>query len=168
VPEFPIDQNTVKKVQSELKGLNLRIQKKLVRQALRQVGKAITQVQKANVLWDDPLMRRAIKTTVKTYKRGKTLWMGAGVLRGKTVPETDWKFYVRAFGYNQGWRPYPKGKPTNRKGKNWRKGLRGQGGPVIYKTEYIDKGYRAVVPFAETIIKATVEDAVKNLRSANG
>ena len=90
---FQLDPRTIRQVKNQLTNLEQRIKKKIIRGALREVGKAITQVQKGGVTWDDPLMRREIKAKVKTFKRGSYIWLGAGVVWSNN---RDWKFYVRA------------------------------------------------------------------------
>jgi hypothetical protein len=162
VLNFQLDPRTVKQVQTQLLNLEKRIKKKIIRGALREVGKAITQVQKGGVTWDDPLMRREIKAKVKTFKRGRYIWLGAGVVWSNN---RDWKFYVRANSYDKGWVPYPKGRPSGRKGKGWRKGVKRLGGQKIYKTEFIQRGGRVVAPWADSIIRNYVDDAVKEIRS---
>jgi hypothetical protein len=164
VLNFQISPESLKTIQKELNGLSAKIQKKIIRQGLRQVGKAITQVQKGGVSWDDPEMRRAIKTKVKTFKRGRYIWLGAGVIWSSTK---DWKFFVRANSYDKGWVPYPKGRPTNRKGKGWRKGIKRLGGQKIYNTQFIQRGGRVVAPWTEHIMRAAVDDALKTIRSPN-
>lgn len=159
---FQLDPKTVKQVQTQLSNLEQRIKKKIIRGALREVGKAMSQVQKAGVTWDDPEMRRKIKTKVKSFKRGRFIWLGTGVLEGA---EVDWRFKARAYAYNGGWIPYPKGRPTGRKGKGWRKGLKRLGGQKIYKTEFISRGGRVVAPWADSIIRQSVNEAVNQIRS---
>ena len=159
---FLLDPKTVKQVQSQLSNLEQRIKKKIIRGALREIGKAMTQVQKAGVTWDDPAMRRRIKTKVKSFKRGRFIWLGSGVLEG---PEVDWKFKARAYAYDGGWIPYPKGRPSGRKGKGWRKGVKRLGGQKIYRTEFIQRGGRAVAPWADSMIRQYIESAVNEIRN---
>lgn len=148
-----------------LKGIPLKIQKKLVRQVLRKIGKEILQKMRANVTWNDPKFRRMLKVKIKTYKRGRYIWMGVGALKG--FGGEDWKQLVKAHAYNSGWMPYPKGRPTNRKGKNWRKGLRKIQAPKVWITQWRDKALLAFKQSSRSDVFQALIDIVHETGSNN-
>lgn len=157
-----IDNRSLQRLNRELDGLEKKIANKILKKAFREVGKQMNAVQKASVSWDDPTIRRRITTRVKTYKRGTIIWLGAGLPKSTAKPLTKSEA-IRAMAYEFGWGPYPKGKPTNRKGRGWRKGVKDVGAR-IYKTGFISRGQQVVGPWISRIIEASVNDAVALIR----
>jgi hypothetical protein len=156
---FSTNESSLRKVRSELDLLPKRLQNKIIRKALRSLGSSITADVKTGISWEDPEVRRNIKVKIKSYKRGKLIWMGVGALRGAN----DYVL-LRARWYNDGWKPYPKGVPTGRKGKGWRRGLRNAGGTTIYKTEYINNAYRRALPVAAQKVYASILEGIAEIR----
>lgn len=158
--KYSLNEGSLRKVEEELKAIPKRISNKLIRKALRQLGNEITSDVKSGVTWNDPQVRRNIKIKIKTYKRGKIFWMGVGALKG-----ADDYVLLRARWYNDGWTPYPKGVKHGKKGKNWRRGLRGVGSTKIYQTNYINNAYRKAVPNAPGIVYKAILESIQEVKS---
>lgn len=148
---YSTNQNSVSKIKVHLAGFEKKLHGTLTRKTLRGIGRDVEAQIRGNVSWNDPEMRRTIKTKIKTYKRGRLIWMGIGVIESAL---TDWKVKVRAHAYDKGWVPYPKGRPTNRKGKGWRSGLRRLGGTKIWATHFITSVRNRILPTLGPAIKA--------------
>ena len=145
-------------MQTALNQFQLRIQRKIIRQALRRLGKRMVSQMKSNITWKSKKLKRAIKAKVKTYKRGKIIWMGVGVPAGDY---DDWRTPVKAYAYDKGFTPYPKGRPTNRKGRGWRKGLRRIGGSKIFNTRFISKVRDQYLNTAYDLVYKDIAEMIK-------
>lgn len=157
---FSTNQNSVTDIISTLRNFEVKVQKKLMRQGLRKLGAELALHIKSGIYWNDNKLRRKVKVKVKSYKRGRKIWMGAGFLNDN---DEDWKIKVRAHAYNNGWRPYPKGRPTNRKGKGWRKGLRRLGGEKIWNTQFVTNVYKNTLPKAQDMLLDNIKEAIREL-----
>lgn len=110
------------------------LRRKTIPDTLEKIGKEAVTAIKAG-------MGNSVKTKnnqrflVKSYKDRKIWWMGAGTV----FDGGDWKLKAKARWFEYGYRPYPKGKPQEGKGRGWRKGLRRQGGEVINARGYLSK-----------------------------
>lgn len=152
-----IDPNSIKAVMASLQEFEKKVQRKIITNGLRALGKKLRSQIRGNITWNSKTLRRAVKFGVKSRDRGKLIWMGAGVL-GSKMTDDDWRIKVKAWAYDGGWYPYPKGRPTNRKGKGWRKGLRRLGGTKIYRTGFISKVYQSNInTMAEDVFAGMVE-----------
>jgi hypothetical protein len=157
---FSTNQNSVRDIISTLRNFEVKVQKKLMRQGLRKLGAELALHIKSGIYWNDNKLRRKVKVKIKSYKRGRKIWMGAGFLNDN---DEDWKIKVRAHAYNNGWRPYPKGRPTNRKGKGWRKGLRRLGGEKIWNTQFVNNVYKNTLPKAQDMLLDNIKEAIREL-----
>lgn len=88
--------------------------------------------------------------------------MGVGFINEAS---DDWRLKVKAHSYNNGWKPYPKGRPTNRKGKGWRKGMRKLGGTKIYNTGFVNRAYDDAKMMAGDMLYQNVLEAIKELNT---
>lgn len=157
---FSLNESSLRKVKSELELLPRKLQNKIIRKALRSLGNEITADIKTGITWKDPEVRRNIKVKIRSYKRGKLIWMGVGALRG-----ADDYVLLRARWYNDGWKPYPKGVEHGRKGRGWRRGLRNMGGNTIYKTQFITNAYRRAVPTAAEKVYQSILEGIQEIKS---
>lgn len=157
---YSTDQKSVNRIRDVLKNFEIKLQKKLLRKGLRRLGQQLALRIKANITWNSKKLYRSVKVKVKTYKRGKIIWMGVGFLNDNA---DDWKTKVKAHAYNNGWKPYPKGRPTNRKGKGWRKGVRRVGGLKIYNTGFVTRVYQTSQEQAKDMLYQNVVEAIKEL-----
>jgi len=156
---FSVNESSLLKVRVELDLVPKRIQNKVIRKALRDLGREITADVKTGITWNDPEVRKNIKIKVRSYKRGKIIWMGVGVLKG-----ADDYVLLRARWYNDGWRPYPKGVKHGRKGKGWRNNLKNMGGDKIYQTRFITNAYLKALPTAADKIYKSITEALNEIR----
>jgi len=149
---WQIDTKSLATLNKYLQEMEKKIAKKVVRKGIRDWAKRTTEKLRGNITWNDPIMRRSFVTKVKTLRRNRGFWVGVGVEGSKKVTneagDTYW-IATRARWYHDGWTPYPKGRKSNKKGKGWRNGLRGQGGQKVYNTQFVEKerqGALAVLP----------------------
>lgn len=157
---YSTNQKSVQAISQTLMNFEKKMQRKIMRKALRKLGERLALRIRSNIFWNSKKLRRAVKTKVKSYKRGRVIWCGTGFLNNNS---DDWRLKVKAHAYNNGWTPYPKGRPTNRQGKGWRKGLRRLGGSKIYQTEFVTKVYRDMKPMAQDMLYESVVEAIKEL-----
>lgn len=157
---YSTNQKSVQQIATALASFEKKMQRKIMRKALRKLGERLALRIRSNIFWNSKKLRRAVKTKIKSYKRGKIIWMGTGFLNDNS---DDWRLKVKAHAYNNGWVPYPKGRPTNRKGKGWRKGLRRLGGTKIYQTEFVTRVYRDTLPQATEMLRDAITEAVKEV-----
>lgn len=140
--KYKVDQSSARGVVAVLSRVPTRLRNKIIREAYKEWGQGVIGAIRKNISWNSKNMKRAVKQVIKSYRRGKIMYSCVGVEDGGSRDNKS-KPGWRAHMYDQGWTPYPKGKPTNRRGKGlgraWRKGLRNQGGTKIYKTEFISK-----------------------------
>lgn len=158
---YSIDQNSIIRIKQYLEEVPKRIQRKVLRKALKEFGNQCVSTIRSRITWNSKKLKRKIGVKTKTYKRGNIIWMGAGAL---LRTDSDWRTLVKAHAYDGGWRPYPKGHPTNAKGKGWRKGKRRLGGTKIYQTGFISSTYRSMMPKAPRIIESAILDALREYR----
>jgi hypothetical protein len=157
---YSTSQESVNKIVSALRNFEKKVQRKLIRKGLRQLGQQLALQVKSGIYWNDSKLRQKVKVKVKSYKRGTKIWLGVGFLN---EPTDDWKIKVRAHAYNGGWRPYPKGRPTNRTGKGWRKGLRKLGGQKIWNTQFVNNVYKQCLPKANDMLYDNILEAIREL-----
>lgn len=145
-------------VKLQLEQIPKKLVNKTLRAALKEWGSMVVTAIKAGVTWNAPKTRRAAALKIKTYKRGKVMWMGIGI-------RTDLGHPGRlAHLYNEGFRPYPKGRPSGvtGKGKGWRKNLKGVGGNVIYQTGFItnakEKLQNRLIPIISQHINRVIKE----------
>lgn len=136
------------------------MQKKLLRQGLRKLGEQLALRIKAGITWNSKKVYRSVRVKVKSYKRGRILWLGVGFINSNT---DDWRTKVKAHSYNKGWRPYPKGRPTNSKGKGWRKGIKRVGGMKIYNTQFVEKVRQATPEHAQRMLYDNILQLIKEM-----
>ena len=159
---YSTDQKSVNQIAETLKNFEKKIAKKLLRKGLKKLGQQLALRIKTNITWNSKKLYRSVKVKIKTYKRGKIIWMGVGFINDNS---DDWRTKVKAHAYNSGWKPYPKGRPTNRKGKGWRKGLRRLGGQKIYNTGFVTRVYRTAQEQARDMLYQNVVEAIKELNT---
>ncbi len=157
---YSTNQKSVNEIISTLQKFEKKVQKKLLRQGLRKLGNQLALRIKSGITWNSKKVYRSVRVKIKSYKRGRIMWMGVGFINSAT---DDWKTKVKAHAYNRGWRPYPKGRPTNRKGKGWRKGVRRLGGAKIYDTKFVDKVYQQAPPLINQMLYDNITQAIKEL-----
>ena len=151
---WKIDESSVRQIQQDLKNFDRKMRSKISREALKEWGQDTAAVVKANMgSWDSKDLKKHITYKIKVLKKGRGIWAGVGIKSGVKL-DSGWAA-TKARWYNDGWTAYPKGQKSGRKGKNWRNGLRGQGGRLFYKTEFMDRAGKKMMPkVPEYIIKA--------------
>lgn len=157
---YSTDQNSVNRIQEALRNFEKKLQRKMLRKGLRKLGQQLALRIKTNITWNSKKLYRSVKVKVKSYKRGRIMWMGVGFVNDNS---DDWRTKVKAHAYNNGWKPYPKGRPTNRKGKGWRKGLRKLGGTKIYNTGFVTRAYDDAKLMAQDMLYQNVVEAIKEM-----
>lgn len=155
---FSTDQNSVNQIKAALQDFEVKLQRRILRKGLRALGNQLKNEIQSNITHQSKVMRRSVRIKVKTYKRGKLMWMGVGF----PVHEyPDWRTPVKARCYNNGWRPYPKGRKQSAKGKGWRKGQRKLGGTKIYETQFLSKVYNSAPARLEKMLYENVLEVIK-------
>ena len=155
---YSVDQQSVNQIQIALQNFEKKLQRRIARKGLRKLGERLKQGIINNIYWDDKELKRNIRIRVKSYKRGNLIWMGVGYIER---PADDWRIKVRAHSYDKGWRAYPKGRPTDRKGKDWRKGLRRLGGHKIWITRFLSKEYETAKRIAPDILLESIREVIR-------
>jgi len=155
---YSVDLKSIKEIEDSLQQFQKAIQKKIIRKGLRRLGNELKGQIQSNIQHNSKKLKKAIKVKVKSYKRGSKIWMGVGI---PNSGEDDWLLKLKAHAYDSGWRPYPKGRPTQRKGKGWRKGLRRLGGDKIWKTQFITKVYKNTKGKAEQLLKEAIDEVMR-------
>lgn len=139
---YGISQQSLKNIQKDLQTLGRTLAKKIIRSGLRTWGNETIQVMRSNMRWNDDEVKRAVKIKIVSFKRNRGIWIGVGIEGGKTTTAHGKPFWAATLGrwYNDGWTPYPKGRPTgDKKTKGWRKGVRNTGGRKIYQLDFLTK-----------------------------
>jgi hypothetical protein len=144
---YQIDQKSLNQIRASLVQYERKIRNKVIRSGFKEWAKATTEVAKGNVTWNDKLLRRYITSKIKILKKKRGVWVGVGVRSGIKKPGVDEVWLgTKSRWYNDGWTSYPKGRKSGKKGKGWRRGLRGVGGRKIYQTEYLTKTAKMMLP----------------------
>lgn len=157
---YSANQNSVNRIIDSLKQFETKLQRKVLRQGLRKLGEEIKLKIRVAIPVNSKRLLRGVKVKIKSYKRGRKIWMGVGYIYSGT---DDWRTKVMAHSYDKGFRPYPKGRPTNAKGKGWRSGLRKLGGQKIYETKFMQKIYNSTKNDAQEMLYQNVLQAIKEL-----
>lgn len=160
-----LPEEEVKRLIKELQQFPTKLRNKILRNGFKEWGQTLKSAIKGNITWDDPKMSRNVHQKIKTFKRGKVMWSAVGIKTGHNGNEElpGW----RAHFYDNGFRVYPKGRPTDRKGKGrgWRQGLRGVLGDKIYNTKFITKAADAhqkdILPIVQKKIQETLQDMTR-------
>lgn len=164
---WQIDSRTIKQIQSSLKEFDTKLKKKIVRDGARQWGKDTIQVIRNNMTWKEQDLKKAVKMKVKTLRKNRGVWIGVGIESGKKLGEGGFDTYwaaTKARWYNDGWTPYPKGRKSGRTGKDWRLGLRGQGGQKIYQTHFMDRAAQQQLPRLPDYIIEAIQSVIKGTK----
>lgn len=159
---YEIPKEEQDKLVKDLKEFPTKLRNRILRSAYKEWGEIVKGSVKSGITWDDRAMRRQVHQKIKSFRRGKVLWTSIGIKtsRSKDSPLVGW----RAHFYNGGWRPYPKGTPTDGKGKGraWRRGKRGVVGQKIYETRFMssaaDQHQSKLVPILQETIKRVVQE----------
>lgn len=157
---YGVSQQSLKAIQQDLQTLGRTLAKKIIRTGLRAWGNETAALMRANMTWNDEEVKRAVKIKVVSFKRNKGIWIGVGIEGGKTVTAHGKPFWAATLGrwYNDGWTPYPKGRPSGKKTRGWRKGVRNVGGSKIYELDFLTKTART----AHQTISFHIEEALRS------
>jgi hypothetical protein len=139
---WKVDPASISKLQRELSEIPRKVILKGGRRGMvlwAEEVKASIRSNLSTVGFDSASIRRSIVHKIVRLKRGKGLWVGVGVAAGKAWGTRNFYIAHLARWYETGWTPYPKGRPTDKTGKNWRKGVRVGSGARIYSTDFIQK-----------------------------
>lgn len=155
---WKIDESSIRQIQESLRGYERKVRNKIIRSGAKEWADDTIQVVKSNINWNEKDLKRAITSKIKVLKKGRGIWVGVGIRSGVRLGEGGFDSYwaaTKARWYNDGWTAYPKGKKSGRKGKDWRLGLRGQGGRKVYQTQFITRAGEKMLPkLQEYIIRA--------------
>lgn len=160
---YGISQQSLKNIQKDLQTLGRTLAKKVIRTGLRAWGNETIQVMRSNMMWNDDEVKRAVKIKVVSFKRNRGIWIGVGIEGGKMVTAHGKPFWAATLGrwYTDGWTPYPKGRPTGKKTRGWRSGLRGVGGNKIYQLDFLTKTARSQQQNISYHIEEAMRSALK-------
>lgn len=155
---------SINTINEYLKDFERKIQKKVLRQGLKKLGATI----KGRVVAGlgkvrSKRLKNGTKTKIKVYKRGKIMWLGVGFLLDKNS-DAEWQTRVMAFCYEGGFRPYPKGKPHQGKGKGWRSGIRRAGGTKVHQTNFISNARQTLETDGQQMLHDNVVQAISELK----
>jgi hypothetical protein len=160
--KFEMDEKSAVAVKKALEGLATKVRNKAVRLAFREWSKEVIQSMKANVTWNAPKFRRAIAAKIKSFNRGKKMWMGVGVRKDGGKPGWQSNFY------EGGWRPWVKGTPSGKTGKGWRAGLAKRNlSTQIYDTHFISRAYRQHMGSFSRILTNRVKEVLGTSKQGN-
>ena len=142
---WKVDQGSIYKLQAELSRLAAKVILKGARKGMNLwavEAKGLVRSNLATTNFDSASLRKSIVHKVVRLKRGRGLWVGVGIAGGKSWGTRN--FFIAHLGrwYETGWTPYPKGRPTNAKGKDWRKGVYSVGGTRIFRTNFLTRSVR--------------------------
>lgn len=153
-----------------------RIRGKVLRKGLRAWATRLKLSVKAATRRKDRRTRRDLAVKTKTYRRGKSIWVGVGVRTdGDRV---GWKSHLHDGGYRAWQRgikadgtpakkprlwnrnPNPRFVPFSYR-RDWRSGLAKKNlGPVIYRTEYITRPAKAYSMKVSQFVREAVAEAI--------
>lgn len=161
---WQIDKKSLEVVLSQIKQFEKKALNKVLRTGATAWGKATAAALRANLPINDKDLRGTITWKVKKLKKNKGLWCGVGFRSGVKVGDgyldSTWAG-TKARWYNDGWRPYPKGKPSGKKGKGWRYGMRGQVGSKIYETRFVENTASTMLPLFPKYISESLNQAIR-------
>lgn len=175
---FRVSDHDLAKIRQAAERLPKAIRGKIIRKGLRAWGERTAKMVKAMTRRKDVRTRRGVKVKIKTYKRGKVIWCGVGVKKGKGPNDVGWKSHF----HDQGYRAWKKGikadgsvkKQPRQWGRNpnprfvpfsyrrdWRKSLfRRNLGPVIYKIQYMTRPAQLLSPRVREYVQDAIEEAM--------
>lgn len=176
---FTVSKHDMEKIRESVERLPKGIRGKIVRKGLRAWGDRTARMVKAMTRRKDVRTRRGVKVKIKTYKRGKVIWCGVGVKKGKGVNDVGWKSHLHDGGYRT-WRkgvkadgsvakkprlwnrnPNPRFVPFSYK-RDWRKGLSGRNlGPIIHRVQYMTKPGRIMQSQVRDYVQDAIEEALR-------
>lgn len=161
---WQISDQSIKEIQKSIKDFDTKMKKKIIRDGARKWGKMTIAAIRSNITWNEKDLKKHVKMKVKTLRKNRGIWIGVGIESGKKLGEGGFDSYwaaTKARWYQDGWTPYPKGRKSGRKGKDWRLGLRGQGGTKIYQTKFIERAAAQTLPQLPAYIIESINSAVK-------
>lgn len=175
---FSVSYKDREQIAKSVERLPKKIRGKIIRKGLRAWGERTKQMVKAMTRRKDVRTRRGVKVKVKTYKRGKVIWCGVGVKKGKGENDVGWKSHLHDGGY----RPWKKGvkadgsiakKPRlwNRNpnprfvpfsyNRGWRKGKsRMNLGMRIYRIQYLTRPAHLMAAKVRDYVEDAIEEAL--------
>lgn len=176
---FSVSYKDREKIREAVERLPKAIRGKIIRKGLRAWGDRTAQMVKAMTRRKDVRTRRGVRVKIKTYKRGKVIWCGIGVKKGKGINDVGYKSHMHDGGY-RAWQkgvkadgtaakkprlwnrnPNPRFVPFSYK-RDWRKGLsRRNLGPVIYRIQYITKPGRIMQPQVRDYVEDAIAEAIR-------
>lgn len=163
---WKINNASLEEISRALQGVEKRIQRKALRKGMRNWAKEIQTRVKANINWNEKGrgLKRFIIAKSATYKRGRIVWTGVGIAGGDMTSSKDEQVRARskANWYNNGWHAYPKGEKSGRKGRGWRKGLRGRKGSLVYNTKFFDRAYEGADDLLIKHITEAVQEGIRD------
>lgn len=158
---WKINENSLAEITRLLSEVDKKIVRKVLRKGMRNWAKQIQQKVKSNISWQERNrgLKKSIITKSATYKRGRVVWTGVGIAGDEYTSSKGEVVDLRskANWYNNGWHAYPKGQKSDRKGRGWRKGLRGQKGNKVYETKFFDDAYQG----ADKLLIQAIEDSIR-------
>lgn len=161
---FKINKESLNALSLKLANFEKKVRNKIVRKGMKNWARETEQAIKSNITWKETTIQKHIAHKIKT-KKGK-VWCGVGGKSGVKVNHGLGNQFWAASKirwYNDGFRPWAKGVKPNRKGKDWRRNLKGNVGGVIYNTKFIDRAYEQqrsrVVHHIENSIREAIGEA---------
>lgn len=139
---WKVNKESLNLLSIRLQTFEKKVRNKIVRKGMKAWAKETEQAIKANITWKETTIQNNIAYKIKT-KKGK-VWCGVGGKSGvKGRHGLGNQFWVasKIRWYNDGFRPWQKGIKSGRKGKDWRRNIKGNTGSVIYKTEFVNRAY---------------------------
>lgn len=146
----------------QLDGFAKKIRNQILRKGLKRWATVVKALIKSNLTVDDDELKRNIRVKTKSYRRGSKIWIGVGVKDNGARPNENPGLRVAM--YEGGYRVWPKGRKTNRKGRGWRSGLRRiVSQDKINRTKFMAKSQEQskslIVPSIREEINAAIQTA---------
>lgn len=176
--QFRMTKQDLEDTRRALEALPSRIRGKVLRRGLREWATGLKKSVRSAVRRRDRRTRRDLAVKTKTYRRGKSIWVGVGVRTdGERV---GWKSHLHDGGY-RAWQkgvkadgtparkprlwqrnPNPRIAPFIAKNRGWRDGRTKRNlGKVIYKTEYMTRPARSWAPRVRSFVSDAIAEALR-------
>jgi hypothetical protein len=163
---FKVNKTSLAKVVTEIRGLDEKAERKAIRKGLRRWAKYAEAIIKSNITWNETTLKNSIGIKIKRLKKKRGFWVGVGIEGGKLIGIEQGGDFVyaatKARWYEGGWHAYPKGVPSGKKTRGWRRGLRGRKGQLVYKTQFMEKSYELAKQALPSFIEAAIKEAIES------
>lgn len=123
----------------QLQAVAPKIQRQIFKTGLREWAKATRAAVRANLTVNDKALKASVTIQTKTFNKGTTIRVRVGCKNNATGPATNPG--LRSSFFEGGFRPWSKGESSGRKGRGWRKGLKGSklAGTKIHATRFMKR-----------------------------